>query len=682
MNRTGLRTPSLAARAVDRAIARLLRLPNARYDYRIERDIPMTTRDGAVLLADHYAPVTQGPRGTILVRTPYGRGFPGDLVEARAYVGRGYHVVLQSCRGTFGSSGTFDPMAQEVDDAQDAVAWLRTQPWFDGRLATVGGSYLGWTQWALLQDPPPELRTSVIAVAPHDWSKAVYGTGAFLLNDLLMWAQGIAHQERYPGLRGVFRLLTIKRRLTPVFGALPLADAAEQATSHRTPWFRTWLSSPDFNDPGWERFKLDASLRRVSVPVRLIAGWQDLFLGQTMHQYEVLRDRGVDVSLTVGPWTHQELGVQGLGRYIRGNLEWLAVHLAGEPGIRPRHKRPVQVFVTGLGEWRDMEQWPPSAGETVRYLHRGGHLSADEPSTVGALSSTLVFDPADPTPTVGGPVLTPDAGVKKNAVLEGRSDLLVFHNDRGLEIRTSTAGLSGRRVRPCAVTGPPDRSTELRRGRRFACPDGWGSPAKQPPLCREIPLLFMPEWSVHGRPWPVGPGRPRRREDIPMIRTSKQTREPVPPLPLPVTRRADVPLFACNEPITLSGSRAQRVLQRRINQSIAEYEVLNTLEQSWGGLCTHVREGYNIGKPPYGYKAKIVPHPNPAKADKGHTKSLLVADGARAETVTQIAHWRYYEGLGYDTIRRPPQHRPDQVPPARTARWDACPQSVGQDERL
>ncbi|MFC3898155.1 recombinase family protein [Lentzea rhizosphaerae] len=55
--------------------------------------------------------------------------------------------------------------------------------------------------------------------------------------------------------------------------------------------------------------------------------------------------------------------------------------------------------------------------------------------------------------------------------------------------------------------------------------------------------------------------------------------------------RAEVPLFASNEPITLTGSRAQRILQRRINQSVAEYEVLNTLEQSWGGLCTHVREG-------------------------------------------------------------------------------------------
>ena len=114
--------------------------------------------------------------------------------------------------------------------------------------------------------------------------------------------------------------------------------------------------------------------------------------------------------------------------------------------------------------------------------------------------------------------------------------------------------------------------------------------------------------------------------------------------------RVDVPLFASNEPITLTGSRAQRVLQRRINQSIAEYEVLNILEQSWGGLCTHVREGWNIGKPAYGYKAKTFKHPNPMKASKGITKTRLEPDGARGETVTQIALWRYHEQLGYDTI--------------------------------
>ncbi|WP_255375867.1 recombinase family protein [Saccharomonospora sp. CUA-673] len=134
--------------------------------------------------------------------------------------------------------------------------------------------------------------------------------------------------------------------------------------------------------------------------------------------------------------------------------------------------------------------------------------------------------------------------------------------------------------------------------------------------------------------------------------------------------KAETPLFASNEPITVSGSRAQRVLQRRINQSVAEYEVLNTLEQSWGGLCTHVREGYNIGKPAYGYRAKTYRHPNPTKAARGHTKSRLEPDGERAETVAQIAKWRYHEGLGYDTIAErlnaDPVKYPPPEPPGRT----------------
>jgi DNA invertase Pin-like site-specific DNA recombinase len=127
--------------------------------------------------------------------------------------------------------------------------------------------------------------------------------------------------------------------------------------------------------------------------------------------------------------------------------------------------------------------------------------------------------------------------------------------------------------------------------------------------------------------------------------------------------RAEVPLFAANEPITLSGSRAQRILQRRINQSVAEYEVLNTLEQSWGGLCTHVREGWNIGKPPHGYKAKTFRHPNPTKAAKGQIKTRLEPDDVRGETVTQIALWRYHEGLGYDTIADRLNADPTKYPP-------------------
>jgi putative CocE/NonD family hydrolase len=169
-------------------------------------------RDGVTLRADHYAPDTDRPLGTILVRGPYGRALPFSIIYARVYAARGYHVVFQSVRGTFGSGGEFVPMVHEADDAADTVAWLREQPWFTGTFGTIGLSYLGFTQWALLADPPPELAAAVVTVGPHDLHMSSWGTGAFALNDFLGWSDMVANQET-SGLNRLAFQLRARRRL-------------------------------------------------------------------------------------------------------------------------------------------------------------------------------------------------------------------------------------------------------------------------------------------------------------------------------------------------------------------------------------------------------------------------------------------------------------------------------------
>lgn len=107
------------------AAGRMWQLPPRRNRLRIERNIDVRMRDGVTLLTDHYIPVVEEPAPTILVRCPYGRGFPYALLTSQLYAERGYHVVLQSTRGTFGSGGTFVPGVNEARDGQDTVAWLR-----------------------------------------------------------------------------------------------------------------------------------------------------------------------------------------------------------------------------------------------------------------------------------------------------------------------------------------------------------------------------------------------------------------------------------------------------------------------------------------------------------------------------------------------------------------------------
>jgi X-Pro dipeptidyl-peptidase (S15 family) len=132
-----------AAAAASKALSRAWSLPPQRNYVAADRNVRVPMSDGTVLLADHYLPITTRPAPTVLVRCPYGRRGPFGLVDGQLIAERGYHVLLQSCRGTFGSGGQFEPMRHEASDGQDTVAWLRGQSWFDGRLRlqVAGGAH-------------------------------------------------------------------------------------------------------------------------------------------------------------------------------------------------------------------------------------------------------------------------------------------------------------------------------------------------------------------------------------------------------------------------------------------------------------------------------------------------------------------------------------------------------------
>jgi DNA invertase Pin-like site-specific DNA recombinase len=111
-----------------------------------------------------------------------------------------------------------------------------------------------------------------------------------------------------------------------------------------------------------------------------------------------------------------------------------------------------------------------------------------------------------------------------------------------------------------------------------------------------------------------------------------------------------VRLYAADEPIDARGKRSTGLLTRRVKQGVAEWYVMDMLERSWDGFKVHTGQGWNIGKPPYGYAADKIEHPVPAKAAEGLTKTRLVPDPQRAPVVAYIFAVRVAEQLGYDAI--------------------------------
>ena len=108
---------------VTRLIGRAFKLPLAEtYDIAVEHDLKLPMPDGVVLLADHYTPCGGGQRPTILVRSPYGRAGLLGMFFARLFAERGFQVLIQSCRGTFGSGGEFDAFRNERADGLATLA--------------------------------------------------------------------------------------------------------------------------------------------------------------------------------------------------------------------------------------------------------------------------------------------------------------------------------------------------------------------------------------------------------------------------------------------------------------------------------------------------------------------------------------------------------------------------------
>ncbi|HEV7751089.1 MAG TPA: CocE/NonD family hydrolase [Baekduia sp.] len=394
----------------------------------IDRDVPVPMADGTTLRADVWRAAEQAAAGpALLQRTPYGKGASlgaihhQGLEPARA-VDAGWSVVIADVRGRCASDGAFDPFFQEPADGADAIAWLREQPWCDGRVATYGTSYCGAAALLAAGTAPDGLMAcSTIETAAQYHDGWTHRGGAVQLSFLLSWVAS--------DLLGVDPAAHDLATLAGRFG--PLAD---------------WLAHPD-DDAFWRAISPRERWGATAVCGLHIGGWSDLFLEGTLETYAGLRDGAATPAaragqrLVVGPWAHGVTGSR-VGELDFGPdapqdaLDLTAVQLDFVDAVRDDRLdeiAPVRLFVMGADAWQDEDAWPPARMVPTRlHLHPGGALRAAAPPA-GAPSDTYTYDPADPVPTTGGPAVLPPAlgipGPADQRAVQERPDVLVYTSD-------------------------------------------------------------------------------------------------------------------------------------------------------------------------------------------------------------------------------------------------------------
>ncbi len=410
--------------------SQIWRLPPVRNRVAVELDLRVPMADGVTLLADHYAPVGAGPFPTILIRSPYGRrSFPGTLglgwhSLAMLFAERGYHVLVQDVRGRSTSEGEFSGLKDEARDGLSTVEWLATQPWFDGTLGMWGGSYLGYVQWAIATSAPSALKAVMPAMAFSSGYEIAYRGGILALDlsvNVMFLFDLVGARPSRPENEFRWRWNHREAVVAPAWLHLPLLDADKAVVGQEYPLWRETVLNPSPDAPFWQGTEHHDQMGRVTAAPYLFSGWYDLFLRDLMDDYAALKAAGQTPYLTIGPWHHSELG--WIIPTVREGLAWFDAHLKGDRSSLPR--QPVRYLLMGAGEWREAATWPPPAAAHSYYLQPGGGLE-QEPPLPDVSADRYRYDPADPTPNLGGPLLFPPAGAVDQRLLEARSDVLCY----------------------------------------------------------------------------------------------------------------------------------------------------------------------------------------------------------------------------------------------------------------
>ena len=416
----------------------------------------MTTRDGVKLFADVYRPKSDDKFPVILMRTPYDKSAGWAVSSAFKIVPRGYVLIIQDVRGRYTSEGEWYPFRHEQSDGYDAVEWAAALSYSNGKVGMIGASYVGATQMLAAIVAPPHLAgiaPNMTASNYHDgWT---YQSGAFEQWFDQNWTTQLAQNTLQRVITENSNALVGSSKLPltdyPVFnfGQLP---AEAELTAKIAPYYLDWLAHPDY-DAYWKQWSIEEHFSNIAVPMLNVGGWYDIFNGGTLRNYMGAKAHGA----TEAARTQQHLlieigGHAGFGRKI-GDVEFGPHALENEyndvildwydflfKGIRNEFAtdKPVKVFMMGVNEYRQEDDWPPPQAKSTKYfLHSSG--KANSLRGDGSLSTTApksespdayVYDPMNPVPTVGGPLCCDakhmEPGPRDQRSVENRDDVLVY----------------------------------------------------------------------------------------------------------------------------------------------------------------------------------------------------------------------------------------------------------------
>ncbi|RUT68365.1 CocE/NonD family hydrolase [Flavobacterium cupreum] len=283
--------------------------------YNIQDSISVKARDGATLsLIVGRKKGDENPLPVILQSTIYVRDKGRDIASLKKSVDQGYIGVIMYARGKRFSPDEILPYENDGNDTYDVIDWISKQKWCNGSVGMYGGSYNGFTQWAVCKTLHPALKTIVPYVAARPGQGLPVENNIFV-NPNYEWSFYVGNNKYLDTVSGNdrqrFRKMQNKWWETGV--AYKKLDSIDGVPNK---WFQRWITHPSF-DSYWQKmtpYKKDFA--QIKIPILAFDGYYNDGQSSGLYYLRELQKYSPETPayLVIGPYGH--FGTQNGGEAI------------------------------------------------------------------------------------------------------------------------------------------------------------------------------------------------------------------------------------------------------------------------------------------------------------------------------------------------------------------------------
>ncbi|MDH5032826.1 CocE/NonD family hydrolase [Chryseobacterium cucumeris] len=240
-------------------------------------------------------------------------GFFGKRAATYNYVG-----VVVNTRGKRNSNDVNNPFEHESQDIYEVIDWVSKQPWCNGKVGMIGGSYLGFSQWAAVKKVHPALKTIVPQVAVGIGIDYPAQNNIFM-SYMLQWIQYVTN-NKFTDEADFTNAVKWDSIFTKWYKSGESFRSLDKISGKPSKIFQRWLDHPGYDEYWQKMVPYREDFSKINIPILTTTGYYDddqigaLYYFKQHHLY----NKNANHYLVIGPYNHG--GAQSFGfTYVNGN---------------------------------------------------------------------------------------------------------------------------------------------------------------------------------------------------------------------------------------------------------------------------------------------------------------------------------------------------------------------------